>query len=164
MYGKIHLKFALVSLFIVAAGGTVFGHGEDHKIGADEHPAIKARHMLMENAGFATKAAGMMVKGETPYDAVKAELAMRMIQTTAHNMQNYFPDASKPGPKSKSEAAPKIWTDMTGFLAEVAKFKTATSAAIKPAGQGEDAFKAAFISVTKTCKSCHETYRIKKEQ
>ncbi len=154
---------AILSALSIAATGTALGHGENHQIGADEHPDIKLRHTLMDNAGFATKTAGKMIKGEAPYDAAKAELAMRSIETTAHTMDKYFSPASRPGPNSKSEAAPKIWEDMQGFLAEVEKFKKVASAAVKPAGQGADAFRAAFISVTKSCKSCHESYRIKKQ-
>ena len=150
-------------LSMVLDPGMVLGHGKGHRIGADEHPAIKARHMLMDNAGFAAKTAGQMVKGAAPYDPLKAGLALRMIQTTAHTMANYFPEASKPAAGSKSEAAPKIWSDMAGFLAEVEKFKAASTAAVKPAGQGLEAFRGAFLQVVKSCKSCHESYRIKKE-
>ena len=78
-----NLAMALVAGLFVAASGTVWGHGKDHKIGSSEHQDIKARHELMENILFATKVAGQMVKRETAYDPVKAELAIRMMKSTA---------------------------------------------------------------------------------
>ncbi len=148
-----------IALFFV---GTVSAH-KNHMIGAKEHPAIKARHKLMADSVFAAKQAGGMVKGATPYDAGKAELAMRLISAAAFNMDKYFPKASIPKKGSKSEASPKIWKNMADFLSEIEKFKTSSNAAIKLAGQGEDAFKGGFMGVMKSCKSCHENYRIKKQ-
>ncbi len=157
-------SFILASAIFIAllSAGNVYAH-KNHKIGASEHPAIKARHKLMADSVFAAKQAGMMVKGATPYDAGKAELSMRLISAAAFNMDKYFPKASIPKKGSKSEASPKIWNDMADFLNEIEKFKVSSNEAIKLAGQGEDAFKGGFMKVMKSCKSCHENYRIKKQ-
>jgi len=151
------------AIFVMLLSASVTQAHKNHKIGASEHPAIKARHKLMADSVFAAKQAGGMVKGATPYDAGKAELAMRLISAAAFNMDKYFPKDSIPKKGSKSEASPKIWQDMADFLNEIEKFKTSSNAAIKLAGEGEDAFKGGFMSVMKSCKSCHENYRIKKQ-
>ena len=151
--------------FLVASSGAhrVHAHGKGHQIGKDEHSAIQVRHELMTSAALATKTAGAMLKKKMPYNPMTAELAMRTILSTAVTLDSFFPAASKPGKGSKSEASPKIWTDMEGFMKEAQMFKIAAGAAAKTAGKGEAEFKEGFLKVIKSCKSCHESYRIKKE-
>ncbi len=138
------------------------GH-KNHAISKDDHPAIQARHSLMEDSAFAAKQAGAMVTGAAPYDAKKAELTMRLIRSSAQNMAHYFPKASLPSPNSKSESSAKIWQNMKDFQAEINSFKQASQNAVKQASQGADAFKTGFSTVMKSCKSCHQKYRIKKK-
>lgn len=120
---------------------------------------IAERKALMKTVGFSAKAAGAMVKGEAPFDPVKAELAMRAINAAATGLPHLFPDTSKTG--GETEASPRIWEDMAGFVKQAEGLASQSSAAIG-AAKDADSFKTAFGEVTKFCKSCHESYRVKK--
>ena len=62
-----------------------------------------------------------MAKGQTPFDPAKAELTMCVLfLRLALGIGQYFSADSKTG--GKTTAAPKIWEDMKGFNAALAKF------------------------------------------
>ena len=124
---------------------------------------VEERKELMKSVGKSLKVAIPMVKGEAPFDAAKAEEAMRTINGVPDKFAKLFPEGS--GTHPKTEASPKIWQDMKGFLAKAEDLKVASAQAMVAAGKGADAFKAAvFGSLVKTCKGCHEGYRIKKDK
>lgn len=129
-------------------------------IGAAAADPIADRKALMKTVGFSAKAAGAMVKGEAPFDAAKAELAMRAIHAAATGLPHLFPDSSKTG--GETEASPKIWEDMKGFLHQAEELKEHSAEAIEAAKKDAEAFKTAFGGVAKYCKSCHESFRVKK--
>lgn len=136
--------------FAVIANAAVAGPVEDRK-------------ELMKSVGKSLKVAIPMVKGEVPFDAAKAEAAMRTINSVPDKFAKLFPEGSDM--HEKTEASPKIWKDMKGFLEKSEALKVASAQAIIAAGKGADAFKASvFGSLVKTCKGCHEGYRIKKEK
>lgn len=122
---------------------------------------ITTRKALMKSVGASIKATAPMVKGEAPFDAVTAELAMRTVHAAAAGFGHYFPEGSDMG--LETEASPKIWEDMAGFTAKLAGLETDAAAAIPAAAESADAFKAAFMKLTQNCKGCHEDYRIKKD-
>ncbi len=123
---------------------------------------IAARKSMMQTVKAAAQVSGAIVKGEMPYDAKSAVLALRAINSVATGIVNFFPEDSKTG--GKTTVSPKIWEDMAGFKAKMAKFQTDSAAGIKSAEGGADAFKAAWDTVSKNCKGCHQDYRIKKKE
>jgi cytochrome c556 len=122
--------------------------------------AIAKRKEIMKAVGGATKAAGQMVKGEAPFDAAKAKAGMDTIATGWSEFAKNFPKGSETG--GETTAAPKIWADFTDFDSKGKKMAADAAKAAAAAAQGPDAFKAAFGEVTKSCKGCHEAYRVKK--
>ncbi|WP_350334741.1 c-type cytochrome [Coralliovum pocilloporae] len=148
------MKLAIFALTIAATTVSI----PLQSVAADD--PILTRQALMKSVGAATKAAGAIVKGEAEYDAVTAELTMRVMHGAAVGFSHYFPEGSDTG--HKNEASPEIWKDMTGFIAARDKFKDDSAAAIGNASKGADEFKQAFLSVVANCKSCHEKYRVKK--
>jgi cytochrome c556 len=63
---------------------------------------------------------------------------------------------------SQSRARPEIWKDQAGFKKAVDDYKAKTvalAAAAKSSDQG--AIKVAFEATAKSCKDCHEQYRVK---
>ena len=117
----------------------------------------KDRQAMMKNVGAATKVAAGMAKGEAPFDAVAAQLALRTMNNAALGVGYLFPEGSETG--AETEASPKIWSDRAGFDAALAKFATDTSATVTDLGS----FKAAFGAATSNCGSCHKAYRVKKD-
>lgn len=122
---------------------------------------VKERQELMKTVGKNTKLSADMVKGKVKFDSLMAGEAMETIAAVPDKYVTLFPEGSGGG---ETEAGPKIWTDMAGFKAEADKLKNAALAGVKAADSGPDAFKAAFGELTKTCKSCHQDYRVKKNQ
>lgn len=121
---------------------------------------IETRKNLMKDNGVAAKVMGDMVKGDAPYDPVKAQLAMRLIYSDIVGFQFLFPEDSKTG--GDTEARPEIWQNKADFNARIEKLAADAWAGIEPAGKGLDSLKPAFQKVTQNCQGCHEQYRVKK--
>lgn len=128
---------------------------------ADDEAPTRTRQNIMNSVGFAAKQAGAMVKGEAPYDPVKAELTMRIVNAAAAGFPHYFPEGSTTG--DETEASPKIWEDMERFLHLAAELREHSAAGIAAAKEGPEAFKKEFAALTRYCKECHESFRIKKQ-
>ena len=149
------------SLCVGAVAAAVLTVGLSFSVNAGDDP-IASRKAMMQTVKAATKLSVGMVKGERPFDPAVAELAVRAMNTAASGVVNFFPDNSKTG--GKTTASPKIWEDMAGFKAKMAKFEADTAKAVKAAANGADAFKVAFGAATKNCKGCHQEYRVKKKK
>ena len=126
--------------------------------------AVKERRLLMkETVRPSAKLGGDMVKGTVPFDAAKAAKAMTDISGVPDKYVTLFPKATEYGAIADSEASPKIWEDFDGFKAVAQRLKDASAKAAAAAAAGEAAFAASFNDMTKVCKDCHQTYRVKKE-
>ncbi len=128
---------------------------------------VAERKELMKSAGKAMKLSVMMQQGKIPYNAARAEQAMKQIVTVADKFGSLLPKGSDADNAlmeydTESTASPKIWTNMREFQLRLKKLKVSAAAAAKAARAGEGAFKAAIGRVGKNCKSCHESFRIKK--
>ena len=121
---------------------------------------ISTRQIIMKSAGGAAGVSGGMMKGEIAFDAKVATAAIRTLNAVSHTVGNHFPAGSDTG--METTASPKIWQDMAGFEAKLAKFQQDTAAAAKTKPEDLEAFKVAIGPVLGNCKGCHEEYRIKK--
>lgn len=127
---------------------------------ADDNPQHE-RHELMEDVGKAAKPVGKMLKGELGYDA---EVVMASLQTwhdVSMKFGNLFPAGSETG--NDTEAAPAIWEDRAGFEEALGDFGDATAAALAANPATLEAAKPVVGPIFKTCKGCHDTYRIEQE-
>ena len=98
-----------------------------------------------------------MIKGELPFSPAVAMAVFRNMHAVGYTFGDYFPEGSQTG---ETRASPRIWEDMAGFQAAVAKFRTDAEAAIAAEPQDLQSFQAAFGTVAQNCQSCHETYRL----
>ena len=121
--------------------------------------AIAERKEIMKGVGAAAKNGAAIVKGAEPYDNAKAVAIFATYANAAAKIVNLFPEDSKTG--GDTTAAPKIWSDMAGFKAAMAKFETDAKAA-QASVKDLDSFKVAFGGMGKNCGGCHESYRISK--
>lgn len=143
-------KFALVlSGLAIAVTGA---------IAADD--PVKARQELMKTVGKSMKLSAQMAKGQVDFDAAEAEQAALTIAGVPDKFVTLFPAGSHEG---ETEASPKIWEDMEGFKASASKMKESATELASAAKQGQDAFASAVGELAKTCKGCHQDYRIKKQ-
>lgn len=129
---------------------------------AAEDP-VAVRQTLMDGNGSAAALAAGVMKDEVPYSPAVGNAVIGSFAATAAAFGSFFPEGSAGG---DSTAAPKIWEDPAGFQSELEKFATAANAARAAAGKDGPADKAAFVAAVQpifdTCKTCHETYRIRK--
>lgn len=121
---------------------------------------IATRQALMKQNGKDIGAAMKMIKGEEPFDAAKALAIFTSMNSVAMKFGNHFPATSKTG--GETEASPAIWDKPAEFKAANVKFQNDTKAAMAAKPATLDAFKASFGPVAGNCKSCHESFRIKK--
>jgi len=119
------------------------------------------RHDLMEEARDAAKTIGGMLKGEQPFDAEAAMASFEDWARVAATAGDLFPEGSETG--YGTEARETVWTDREGFNKSMMEFSQAANAAIEAAPQDVEALKAAAGPVFKTCKGCHEGYRVDDE-
>lgn len=122
-----------------------------------EDPA-NTRHELMEGVRDAAKVVGGMLQGKVDFDQDAAMESLRTFEAAGDQLGGLFPEGSEGG-----EAAPAIWEDREGFEAEISKWQAATAAAIEAAPETLDAAKPVLGRVMKSCKGCHDSYRIEDE-
>lgn len=125
-----------------------------------QQDAIATRKAAMKDVGGATKASVQMIKGEIPFDAAKAKASADTIANGWAAFAKQFPKGTETG--GETTAAPKIWETFADFDEKGKKMAAEAAKASAAAGQGLEAFKTAFGEVTKSCKSCHDDYRVKK--
>lgn len=117
---------------------------------------IATRKALMKGNVQNASAMVKMMKGETPFDAVKVEAAFAQWKETAEKLPGLFPDNSKTG---ETRATPKVWQTKSDFDAKAADFAKVVAANRDKAKESLDGLKAAIPVVGKTCDNCHEDYR-----
>lgn len=111
----------------------------------------------MDQIRFGAATLVPMLKGDREFDALTAELALRMTFAGAMAFNgDHFPE----GATSKG-ANPAIWENLADFDAKRAEFVSSSraSAAVKPTDL--DALRAAYQPLLEQCSACHKPYRIK---
>ncbi len=122
---------------------------------------IEKRHELMEDVGEAAKPIGLMMRGDSDYDWDVVLTSLKTFDSVSHEFGDLFPEGSETG--GNTEAAPAIWTDREGFDEALAMWREATGEAIAAEPQTLDAARPSLGGVFKTCKNCHDGYRIEDE-
>ena len=101
-------KLALVGLaFVLATPGSAFA----------QDPVKERRVLMKEFVGKNAKMADQMAKGEVVFDGVALVNAMTAISGVPEKFLKLFPAGTDSNAFEKSEALPKIWSDMAGFEA-----------------------------------------------
>lgn len=125
-----------------------------------DDPIVHRQH-LMEETRDAVKPIGGMAKGEVAFDAAVVADSLVVLERVAAEYGNYFPVGSETG--HKTEARPEIWTDRAGFDARLADFADAVAAAQAAGPQSLDELKPVAGGIFRSCKGCHENYRVEKD-
>lgn len=144
---------------IIAAWAVIFVSGGVALAHKNATGVVKQRMDLMKGIASEMKRLKPMVNGKAPYDIGIVQQAARAISAHARDIGPTFPKGSTQHP---SEASPKIWTDWKNFEASANDLLTFADALQEKAGKGATAVKPLFASMTDTCKSCHQRFRVKK--
>ncbi len=121
---------------------------------------VKERQEIMKAVGQAAKLAQNMASGKLPFDPARAKGAMRTISDAPDKFVKLFPTGSHTDPETA--ASPAIWKNMADFLSKAQKLKRVSSEVAAAAAQGEAAFRIAFDKLSRVCKDCHQSYKLKK--
>ena len=128
---------------------------------AQGNDSIKARKDLMEGWGRHSEALIRMTRGRNRYNQAQVDAAWADFASGSERLLSLFGEDSKPrGRADDYSASAKIWTQRSGFEAEIAKFAAAVKAT---QGQSTDAptLKTNYLRVLDQCNGCHETYRVR---
>lgn len=127
---------------------------------AGSDPILTRQH-LMEDTRDAAKVIGGMLREKQPFDAEAAMAALLVWKKTANEAGDLFPKGSENGHDTEAKAT--IWTDRDGFNEKMADFSVQVEAAIWAKPDNLKALNDAAGPVFKSCKGCHEGYRVEKE-
>ena len=149
------MNYRIVCVSLAAAALTV------SSLAVAEHSPQHERHELMEDVGKAAKVVGKMLREEAGYDAAAAMQSLETFKSVSSKFGDLFPVGSETG--EGTEAAPAIWEDREGFDAALQDWAEAVDAAMAAAPATLDEAKPVLGAVFKTCKGCHDSYRIEDE-
>ncbi|CTQ50614.1 c-type cytochrome [Jannaschia donghaensis] len=150
-----HRPLTILAL-VGAFAATSVAFAEEH---AQTPREVKARQGLMNVISLNLAVVGDMAKGETEYDAEAAEMAADSLMGVALvDQTGLWPDATL-GTQS-NRALGKIGEDRAGFLAIWDDFDAAAASLQAVAADGPEGLGAALGELGKTCKACHDDYRV----
>lgn len=150
-----NLFFVSAVVATIGAAGAVWAHSGATGI-------VKKRMDAMSDIGKNMKVIGTMLKGEANFDGMAVKTSASAIASHAKEMPQLFPEGSNDKP---SEALPSVWEKWDSFTAIALELEKAASqlAEVASSAQSVNDIKPPFLGVAKTCKSCHEDFRLKKE-
>jgi len=118
----------------------------------------RERHQAMEQIGDAMKVLGGMAKGQRKFDAAVVKTEAGTIQERLEKAATLFPPGSDEG---ETKARPEVWSDRAGFDKGMKDAQAAARAL--QAVTDEAAFRPALGALGKSCKECHDRYRMADE-
>ena len=153
---------------VIAAGGVTFAQGQSppSSQGQAASPAgvVKARQQGLKTLGAAFKTIRDELRGDSP-DAAKIRIAAADITHAASAIGKWFPAGTGPDSGVKTDARPEVWTDAAGFAAAQDTFvREANKWAQLGNSTDASAWKEGAASLGRSCKGCHDKYRVKKAE
>jgi cytochrome c556 len=134
--------------------------GANSAVAANVADSIKARQTHYKEIGKAMKAISDELKKSDPGIPIIQENASRMAQL-APQIQGWFPSGSGSEVGLKTAARAEIWSKPEQFRQAASAF-VQESANLARIAQGGDlsAIRTAVPAVGKTCKGCHDQFRV----
>lgn len=135
----------------------------------DERDVVAERQELMKNTGGNFKDMRTKAKeGQYARMAINAHT----IAINARHIPMLFPEDSMGTPEQESRAKPEIWEDWNGFTASSKDVQDAAMKLVELTNDAdkeevtvsEDQINQAVKNLGEACKSCHEKFRVPKEQ
>ncbi len=152
---RVVLMSAIVAAVTIGAVSIAPATGHEAATGV-----VKERMALMKSIGEAMKGLSAIMKGERAYDAAEVASLATSIQSKSGEIAKLFPEGSL---QPASEALPAIWTDWPKFEGLTRQLGETSGAVAKAADGGVASMAPAFMSLGKTCGTCHTDFRKKKE-
>ncbi|WP_414470920.1 c-type cytochrome [Microvirga sp. M2] len=140
---------------VLAAAGLLMAAGFGASAQQDE--PIRQRQDLMKNNQEQIRLLVGMSRGQVPFDAARAQAALRQVEQNARRIHALFPPDSRQG---KTDALPVIWERKADFDARAAKLEQ-DAGAVQAGITDQASLQPALQRIGQTCGGCHETYRRK---
>lgn len=128
---------------------------------ADNHDPIAQRQALMEDTRDALRPLIGMTREKVDFDAATVSASLAVFATTAEQAPSLFPEGSETG--GDTEAKATIWSDRAGFDQAFVDFGEAVAAAQAADIQSLEQLQPQLQGVLKTCRDCHDGYRVEKD-
>lgn len=119
-------------------------------------PQVKARMDLMAEIKEATRGLGNMARGKAEFDPATAADLKATLERLSREVEPAF---EAPADDPTSEALPVIWEDPDAFSRTAEEM---AEAAAELRVRSREGLQASFAALAKSCRSCHESYRIDK--
>lgn len=150
------MRYLMAALILVSSSAVLGDPIED---------AVKARQgfftMLSANMGPLSG----MVKGELDYDeAIAAMHGSNIEALSQYGLQMHFPKGSSTDELGEATGAKsEIWSNLEDFKQKLADFQKAAEGAGESVKGGKSNVGPVVQGLGKTCKSCHDEYRVKND-
>lgn len=145
-------RFALIALLSAAFGGvTALAHKGAHGI-------VKQRMKEMMRMEKRLRLVNAMAQGRAAFDARALRERAGAIRKHAMRIPELFPPGTHAHP---SEASPTIWQHFDDFRKRAAALRDAADAL---AAATPETLPRAMEAVKRTCRGCHEKYRVEREE
>lgn len=127
---------------------------------ADPKPEeeIRYRQSAFNVIGRNFNALGAIAKGERPYDQAFAVKTATLLELLAPLPFGSFGPGTDKGALNKAD--PKIWTEQAKYKEAAEKFQ-GEIAKLSAAAKNLNSLKAQVGEIGKTCKGCHDDFRLK---
>lgn len=134
--------------------------------GAEDAPftsQIKARQGLMEINALNIGVLAGMAKGETPYDAAKAQAAAdALVAVYKLDLPMFWPQGSDNTANPATNALPAIWAEGSDIGDKLENWEKGAMAMQVAAGKDLDSLKGAMDGLGGACGACHKAFRASK--
>ncbi|HJV97189.1 MAG TPA: cytochrome c [Albitalea sp.] len=126
---------------------------------ATPEKAIRARQSSFYLMGQQMSRINAMLKGDQAFDKSALLTSAEAVDVIGRLVVDYFPAGSEQGGTTK--AKPEIWKETPRFT-QMAQALQSDAAKLRAAVHGGDlnTIKAAYGATSKSCKACHDAYRV----
>ena len=118
---------------------------------------ISKRQEAMQVVRSSMKILGPMAMGQTEFENSKAKDTLSDFLNAIKPYKDYFPEEPTAG--QKTDASLEIWLHKEDFNKKIDSFVSTVKIASTNKWKDTAAFKADFMEIGNSCKSCHRKYR-----
>ena len=141
-------------LFILLISFTIFNSG----VMASDADILKRQDsmkVVKEQIGILAP----MALGKANFDSFLTEVSLNELLDAVIPFSTYF--KYPPSEQSKTEASSEIWSNKKDFEDKATDFVSDIKSAVLEEPQSAAELKNHFSKITRNCKACHQSYRVK---
>lgn len=146
---------------ILAASAVILATGIGSVAVAQDLPfPVQARQGQFKMMGLNIGVIVSMVRGETEYDAARAQAAANnLLALSTIDQSFHWPEDTDNVSLVGTRARPEIWDNLPDVIEKWGAFGAAAEGLAAAAGQGLEPMQAALGPVGASCSACHDLYR-----